>query len=138
MENLIMDEVLKSHFLNLYSVALSDCQVDTTELELLYKFGEERGIPKEDIEKVILHPHKVSFTIPEDILKKIEYLYDYARMIWADKKVDPFEEATLIKFCIKFGFEKKNAKGIADFLIEEAKKDTPKAEVFQIVNQNIN
>jgi len=138
MERIYINDDLKSHFLNLYSIALSDCQIDTTELDMLFKFGEERGVSKEDIEKLILNPNKVNFVIPEDTLKKVEYLYDFARIIWADKKVDPFEETTLIKFCIKFGFDENNAKNIADFLIEEAKKETPKSKIFEIVNQNLN
>jgi len=138
MENLKMNDDMKSHFLNLYSIALSDCQIDTTELDLLFKFGEERGVPREDIEKIILHPNKVKFEIPEDIMTKVEYLYDFARMIWADKRVDPFEETTLQKFCVKFGFEENNSKNIANFLIEEAKKETPKSQIFGIVNQNLN
>jgi len=133
-----MNDDMKSHFLNLYSIALSDCQIDTTELDLLFKFGEERGVPREDIEKIILHPNKVKFVIPEDIMTKVEYLYDFARMIWADKRVVPFEETTLQKFCVKFGFEENNSKNIANFLIEEAKKETPKSQIFGIVNQNLN
>lgn len=35
-----MEEKLKGHFLNLYHMALSDTEVDTTELEMLYLIGE--------------------------------------------------------------------------------------------------
>lgn len=138
MKNLKMNDDLKSHFLNLFLVALSDFQIDTTELDLLFKFGEERGVPRQDIEKIILNPTEIKFVIPDDILTKVEYLYDFARMIWADKNVAPFEETILKKFCVKFGFKEENAKNIADFLIEEAKKETPKSEIFEIVKQNIN
>lgn len=138
MENLKNIENLKSHFLNLYSIALSDNHIDTIELELLYKFGEERGIKKEEIEEIILNPNKVKFIIPEDILTKVEYLYDFARMVWADTKIDEFEIKSLIRFCIKFGFEENNAEAITNFLIEEAKNETPKIDLFEKVKQNLN
>lgn len=132
-----IDHELKSHFLNLYSIALSDTQVDTTELEFLFRFGQERGVSKEEIESLILHPDRIKFHIPTDILKKIDYLYDFALMIWADGKVDIYEEAALKKFCLKFGFKNNNIDALANFLIEEAEKGTSKSEVFKIVQQNI-
>lgn len=132
-----IDDNLKSHFLNLYSIALSDTQIDTTELELLYKFGKERGVTQDDIAQIILHPAEVEFTIPDDVLQKIEYLYDFARMIWADKKVDEFEEIALRKFCLKFGFEEQNVPTICEFLIDEAKKETPQEEVIAQVKENL-
>lgn len=132
-----LDSELRSHFLNLYSLALCDTQVDTSELEMLFNFGQERGVSKEEIEKIILYPNQIRFTVPIDILKKIEYLYDFARMIWADKRIDEYEYLTLQKFCNRFGFEESNSAEIATFLIEEAKKDTPKIKVIEIVEENI-
>ena len=132
-----IDLELKSHFLNLYSIALSDTEIDTTELEFLFQFGQERGVPKEEIENLILHPDRIKFYIPSDTLKKIDYLYDFAKMIWADGKVDEYEEVALEKFCLKFGFDKENINGLTKFLIEEAEKGTAKTDIFEIVQQNI-
>ena len=91
---------------------------------------------KEKIEDLILHPDKIKFHIPSDTLKKIEYLYDFAKMIWANGKVDEYEEIALKKFCLKFGFEKENITALAKFLIEEAEKGTAKTDIFEIVQQN--
>jgi len=138
MENQKITDDLKSHFLNLYSIALSDCQIDTVELNLLFKIGEENNVSKESIEHLILHPNDVRFTIPEDILKKIEYLYDFARMIYADKVIDPAEVQIMRKFCSKFGFADENIDELSDFFISEVKKGTTKNEIFNIVNQILN
>lgn len=132
-----IDPRLKSHFLNLYSIALSDTQIDTRELEFLFQFGEDRGISKEEIEEILLYPDKIKFEIPSETLRKIEYLYDFATMIWADDKVDEYEKIALEKFCLKFGFEKENIPALVDFLLEEAQKNTSKKELFQIVEQNL-
>ncbi len=118
-------------------MALTDTQIDTTELEMLFRMGEERGIAKEEIQKLILFPDQVKFTIPTDTLVKMEYLYDFARMAWANKEIDEYEEITLRKFCIKFGFEAANAQQITEFLIEEAKKGTDKRSLLEIVKQNL-
>jgi len=137
MENLKMNDDLKSHFLNLYSLALADTQVDTTELEMLFKLGQERGVLKEEIEELILKPGKVKFFIPQDTLTKVEYLYDFTQIILADGIVDEREEATLKKFCIQFGFEEQNIPTIMQFLIDEAKKGTDKKSIIEQVKQTL-
>lgn len=133
----IIDDELKSHFLNLYAMALTDTQVDTTELEMLFIMGEERGIAKEEIQNLILYPDQVRFSIPNDTIVKMEYLYDFARMAWVNGEIDEYEEIALTKFCIKFGFEPENAPKITDFLIEEAKKGTDKTLLLELVKQNL-
>ncbi len=132
-----MDANLKSHFLNLYLIALADTQIDTTELELLYKIGKERGIERKDIEKLLLSPHEVKFNIPNTLNEKIEFLYDLARIIWIDGKVDFYEIKALEMFCSKFGFLDENISTISQFLISEVKMSKTKEEIIEIVNQNL-
>lgn len=134
---MIIDEKVKSHFLNLYSVALTDTQIDTQELELLFEMGRERGIPKEDIQEIILRPDLVSFSIPLDTVDKMEYLYDFARMAWANGEVDDYERMALKRFCHKFGFLEENVDGIVEFLLEEAGKKTSKIELLDMVKNNL-
>lgn len=130
-------EVSESHFLNLYSIALSDTQVDSTELLQLYEFGKNRGVSKQKIDDLLLHADQVTFTIPDDLLDKIELLYEFAILIWADGKVDEFEKTALMKFCFKFGFEKDNVEEMADFLIEQANKDVNVEEVKSKVLERV-
>jgi hypothetical protein len=137
MQTTLLDHELKSHFLNLYFLALSDTQIDSQELEMLYKLGQERGIKKEEIERIILHPDSIKFTVPQDTITKIEYLYDYVTMILADGKIDEHEELTLKKFCTKFGFDEQNIPAIMQFLIEEAMNGTDKNLIIEQVKQTL-
>jgi len=132
-----MEEKLKSHFLNLYHMALSDTVIDTKELEMLYLIGEEKGISKTEINSVVLEPNTINFVAPETILEKIESLYDFARIAWADGRIDDNEKRLLEIFSAKFGFEEENIPTIVQFLLDEAQKDTAKEDVFKIVNQNL-
>lgn len=134
---MIIDEKIKSHFLNLYAMALTDTQIDTKELELLYDMGMERGIPKDDIQEIILRPDLVKFSIPEETLDKMEYLYDFARMAWANGEVDDYERVALTKFCKKFGFLEENVDSIVEFLLEEAEKGTSKLDLLNTVKTNL-
>jgi hypothetical protein len=132
-----LETTLKGHFLNLYHMALSDAEVDTTELEMLYKIGEEKGVSRIEIDEVVIRPHTIKFSPPESVLEKIESLYDFARIAWADGKIDENEERVLTMFCTKFGFEKENVPIIVKFLLDEAQKGTSKQDIFKIVSENL-
>lgn len=133
-----MTDKLKSHFLNLYAMALSDTEIDTVELETLYKIGQERGIEQQEIDQIILNPDKVKFTFPDNLHDKIIYLYDFAKIILADGIVDDQERNTLELFCTRFGFEEDNIANIADFLIASAKENMDVAALLQLINENLN
>lgn len=132
-----MTSELQTHFLNLYSMALADSEFDEKEIAILYRLGEEKGIPKETIDAMLLNPPlSGQLDLPTTLSGKIEYLYDYAKMILADGVVHDDEINTLEKFCIKFQFEEENVPAIAQLLIEAAKNDIPKSELIDFVTQN--
>tara|TARA_R110002049_G_scaffold993_11_gene7247 strand:+ start:28410 stop:28802 length:393 start_codon:yes stop_codon:yes gene_type:complete len=125
---------LKSHFLRLYQMAFSDDNFDVLEMQMLYKFAEERGVTKEQLDTVLLHPsHDTS--IPETIKQKIEYLYDLSIMIWADDIVTDDEKITLKKYCLKFGFLEENIDELSQFLLEHAKENLPKEKLFELIKE---
>jgi len=74
---------LKSHFLRLYQMAFTDDNFDVLELQMLYRFAEERGVDQVQLNEVLLNPSQDSI-IPKELEDKIEYLYDLSLMIWAD------------------------------------------------------
>jgi uncharacterized tellurite resistance protein B-like protein len=124
---------LRSHFLRLYQIAFADDNFDVLELKMLYKFAQERGLKKEDLDNILLNPsHETS--IPENTEKRIEYLYDLAVMIWADKKVTEDEYNTLKKYCERFEFLEENITRLADYLLDCAKKEMTKEELLTSIN----
>lgn len=131
-----MTPELQSHFLNLYSIALADSEFDEKEIAILYNLAEERGIPKEKIDSLLLNPSLSEYHFPDTLIEKVEYLYDYAKMILADGIVHDEEIKTLQKFCIKFQFEEKNIQSISELLIEAAKNNLSKVELLNFVIQN--
>jgi uncharacterized tellurite resistance protein B-like protein len=132
-----LDEIQKGHFLNLYHMALCDVEVDTTELEALYRIGEEKGIDKAEIDSIVLRPDLIKFSPPETILEKMEYLYDLAQIAWADGKIDASERRAMDMFSAKFGFQEENIPIIIQFLVDEAEKGTTKEQVLKIVSENL-
>ncbi|MXO05232.1 TerB family tellurite resistance protein [Flavobacterium sp. HBTb2-11-1] len=125
---------LKSHFLRLYQMALSDDQFDVLELQMLYHFADERGIPKEELDKLFLNPINADFIVPEALHTKIEYLYDLTRIIWADGKITDDELNMLRKYCRKFDFVEENINDLSDYLIDCVQKNIGKEEIISQLN----
>lgn len=125
---------LKSHFLRLYQMALSDDQFDVLELQMLYHFADERGIPKEELDKLFLNPINTELSIPENLNTRIEYLYDFAKIIWADEKITDDELNMLKKYCRKFNFLDENINELTSYLIDCVKKGISKEEIIKQLN----
>lgn len=125
---------LKSHFLRLYQMALSDDNFAVIELKMLYQFADNRGVPKEELDRLLLNPVNHSTSIPNDIPTRIEYLYDLACMILADEIITEDEKNTLRKYCRKFEFLEENVNELADYLLDCVKKGVTKKEIINQLN----
>ncbi len=130
MNNSTISAELKSHFLRLYQIALTDEEFSPLEMQLLYNFAQEREISKEQLDEILI-AHSGPVTIPESVEKRIEFLYDFAKMIWADKIVTDDEYNALKKYCRKFEFLEENITELADYLIQAAKENKSKESILQ-------
>lgn len=133
MEKTEITAQLKSHFLRLYQIALSDENFSHLEMQLLYKFAEERNVSSEELDK-ILTGSIGEITIPETLEERMEYLYDFAVMIWADQKITEDELSTLKKYCRKFEFLDENVDALAEYLLESAKENKSKSDFLNELN----
>lgn len=130
MDKIIISTELKSHFLRLYQIALSDDNFSHFEMQLLYKFAEERSISKIDLDE-ILTGYSGEVTIPESLEKRIEYLYDLAMMIWADGIISEDEKITLKKYIKKFEFLEENVEELSSYLLKSAQENKSKEKILQ-------
>ena len=130
---LVMDDVLKWHFFNLYCLALSDEQFDFTELQFLYSIGVNHGITPEQINQLVLTAN-ITPKVPDTIAEKVECLYDLARMAWADGKIEPEEREIIRKCVMRYGFLPENATEIVDYFIESVKDNKSKEEILHEIN----
>ena len=133
MENHTISEEIKSHFLRLYQIALADDEFSPLEMRLLYQFASERNISKKQLDE-ILTAHSGLITIPETLEKRIEYLYDFALMIWADEKVTDDEYNALKKYCRKFEFIEDKISPLTEYLIQSAKEGKNKESILLELN----
>lgn len=124
---------LKSHFLRLYHMAITDDNFSPLELKMLYQFAEDRNISSSELDKILLTATD-KMVIPESVEKRIEYLFDLARMIWADGIVTEDEKVTLNKYCRKFGFLDENIQELSNYLLDSVEKGLTKEEILNQLN----
>lgn len=117
-----MDEKLKRHFFNLYCMAVSDTTFAPKERVLLYRIGQEKGISEDELNAAILNAD-LKKEIPDTLERKVEFLYDLARMAWADGVIDEAEVSLLKKYVIAYGFLPENAAEIVSYLLDRVKND---------------
>lgn len=126
-----ISEELKAHFLRLYSMAFTDDNFHHLELKMLYDFAEERGVPKETLDNLLLNPSSIEKNIPESLIQKITYLYQLSQMIWADGKVDNNERNTLKKYIKLFGFKEDNTEALSNYFLNAVEEKIPLEKVLK-------
>ena len=47
----MLTEELKSHFLNMYLIAMSDNEFDEKEMQIILEIGEDKGITRRNLKK---------------------------------------------------------------------------------------
>lgn len=117
----LLNEGLKSHFLSLYCLTVSDNDVHPKELETLYKIGLEYGISKEEIHSIIMQPHNAMIT-PNTVEEKVAYLYNLTRIAYADGKILKEEKELIGKYAVKFGFPKENENAIVEYFLHSVQE----------------
>jgi hypothetical protein len=134
MEKIEISAELKSHFLNLYLIALSDGSFTALEMKMLYEFAQERGVSKDHLNELLLNPNNNSSRIPETLEEKLSHLIDFCVMSWADGVVVEDELNALKKFISNFGFLDENFDALATFLLDSVKEGKTKNEIINILN----
>ena len=86
-----------------------------------------------EIDSILISPIG-NMEIPGSIEKKIEYLYDFARMVLADNVEHADEIYMLEKFCRTFDFKGDNVKELSAYLIESAKQGKSKEQLLNELN----
>lgn len=128
-----MDELLKSRFLSLYSMAIADGILEAKELETLYRIGRESyELTPEEINSYVVSAGS-SFVAPDKMEDRISILYELAEIAWADEVIDKTEKDLLSRYAIRLGFIEENADKIADFMLEQVKSGISKEVVINSI-----
>lgn len=130
-----IESMHRHHFMNLFSVAIADNNLDPTELKFLYELGIEKGLTKEQIDDIIANPHKARFIKPSSLLDAIDQLYDIVQMVLQDGKIHPHEVDLCKSFAKRFDIKEEIIDELIEKLIEEVRSGVCKEKLINELKQ---
>ena len=125
-----------NHLKHLLNMALADLNIDTQELELIYKLGIEKGISESEIDLLLKTPDYSLLEQPKTLKAKIQLLYDLCLVIWADGKVVKEERELLEKIIVQCGFEKEIAEESGKFLLDKVENGIGFEEILAEIERD--
>lgn len=127
----------KKMFLGLYQMLLVDAEVHPNELEVLYQIGKEKGgISEIEIQQAIFSPNTLVSIESLSDDERIEYLFNLARIAWADGNIDQKEKDILQEASRRLGFADENVVEISEFLLDQAKENKSAEEILQTIKNS--
>ncbi|WP_299524702.1 TerB family tellurite resistance protein [Winogradskyella sp.] len=104
----------EDHFAAIVRVAMSDGVINDAEREFLDRLAIRLDITEHDYKAILKNYKSHPINAPHSYDKRLERLYDLARMVWADHIEGEHQVSLLEKLCIGLGFNPENVKYIAD------------------------
>ena len=104
----------EDHFASIVRVAMSDGIINDAEKTFLDRLATKLNITEQDYKEILKDYKSHPLNAPHSHDKRLERLYDLARMVWADHIEGPNQVNLLQKLCIGLGFNPDNVKYIAD------------------------
>ena len=126
-----ISSIVKSHFLRLYHLAMVDNNFSPIEWDMLYEFGEKRGVSSDKLNEILLDPVG-ELEIPESLEEKIEYLIDFSIMIWADIVAADEEKEALRKFCASFKIDADKIDLLCTILLNKVESKVSSKEIVEL------
>ena len=102
------------HFAAIVRVAMSDGVITVEERKFLDRLAANLDISKEEYKQILKDYNTHPINPPTSYDRRLERLYDLARMVWADQMETEAQVKLLEKLCIGLGFRADNAKYITD------------------------
>ncbi|MEP5255842.1 TerB family tellurite resistance protein [Winogradskyella rapida] len=127
----------EDHFAAIVRVAMSDGVITDKEKAFLDRLATRLDISAEDYEKILENYKTHPINPPTSYDKRLERLYDLARMVWIDDIEGPNQHWLLEKLCVGLGFHAQNVRYIADKALALA-YDKVDADTFINEMKNMN
>ncbi|GAA4272014.1 hypothetical protein U6A24_10930 [Aquimarina gracilis] len=112
-----------TQFASLVNLAFIDDEFNKEEYELLEKLGDKLGITKDERLMVLDNPDAFTIEQIESYNKRLEFIFDFFKMIYADNKLDRAEYELVLKYIQAIGFNIINTKTILNRSIELFEKN---------------
>jgi uncharacterized tellurite resistance protein B-like protein len=103
-----------AHFASIVRLSLADNVISEGEEKLLKRLAKKFNILEEKYKEILNSAKEYPVNAPHNYDERIEYLYDLAKMVYADENASSEEAKVLRKICIGLGFPLNNVEKVAD------------------------
>ena len=124
----------QDHFASIVKVAFSDNFISKEEKAFLDRLAQKLDISKESYAKILKNYKSHPINPPVTFEKRIERLYDLARMVYADHMEDTHEVSMLSKIAIGLGFQTETVSKV----VQRALKLVSKKVDFEVFKKEMN
>jgi uncharacterized tellurite resistance protein B-like protein len=98
-----------AHFAAMASLAAVDGEINPEEKKILDHLADKLGITASEYKEVMKKENKYPIETPFDMEKRLERLYDFFRIIFADNDIEGEQVRMVEKYAIGLGFPPKKA-----------------------------
>ena len=127
----------KDHFASIVRMAMNDDIITKGEQKFLDRLANRLNISEDDYKKLLKDYSSRTINAHNSYDQRLDRLYDFARMVWADKIRQKNQVKLLRRFCVALGFHAVNAKYITKKALELVKQEVDLDE-FKYGIKNIN
>ncbi len=103
-----------AHFAAIVGLALVDGELDREERILVNRFAKKLDITDDEYNLIIENPSKYPLVAYSKFDDRLEHLYDFFKIIYADNRVDESEQKLILKYAIGLGFSTSKANSIIE------------------------
>lgn len=125
-----------NHFGSLVNLAFVDSEFSTEEFEMLSNFSLKLNLTTEERNMILDNPEYFTPSKIQPLSKRITYVYDFFRMIYADHRLDENEYLLVIKYVQQLGFNNVQAKKIVNRSVELFETDITEEDYEILVLKN--
>ena len=98
-----------AHFAAIVTIALVDGGLNDSEMVLVDRFKRKLDITDEEYRLIMTDPTKYSLVAYSSYSDRLEHLFDFFKIIYADHNIEESEKKTVLKYALGIGFTPEKA-----------------------------
>jgi uncharacterized tellurite resistance protein B-like protein len=118
----------RDHFASIVRIALSDGVISKEEEAFINRTAINLEIEEEEVETIIANLDNYPINPPSTEQRRLERLYDLARMVFADQIADEAEKKIMNRLIIGLGFPHEEVEDIINQSFEQIQKGSDEDE----------
>ncbi len=122
----------KEHFGHLIQIAMADGKIETSELEMLHRFGSKLGLTAPEVDDLLETSKKSAYVPPYELSKRFGQLYDVIKMVYADGQINNNEMRLATGLALKSGFAEDEIPVLLALLISGIKTGDDEDDLFEL------